>query len=40
LDRCSAQFEDFCIVTGSIRQGIPVSVKVKDAAGRVVHENA
>lgn len=29
LDRCLAQFEDFCIVTESIRRGIPVNVKVE-----------
>jgi len=28
LDRCLEQFEDFCIVTESIRRGIPVAVKV------------
>jgi hypothetical protein len=28
LDRCLEQFEDFCVVTESIRHGIPVSVKV------------
>ena len=28
LGRCLEQFEDFCIVTESIRRGIPVSVKV------------
>jgi len=39
LDRCMAQFEDFCVVTESIRHGIPVSVKVVDAAGRMVHEH-
>jgi hypothetical protein len=32
-----AQFEDFCVVTESIRHGIPVSVEVVDAAGRTVH---
>jgi len=39
LDRCSEQFEDFCIVTESIRRGIPVSVKVTDAAGKLVHQH-
>ena len=29
LDRCLAQFEDFCVVTESIRRGIPVNVKVE-----------
>ena len=37
FDRCLEQFEDFCIATQSIRQGIPVSVKVLDAEGRTVH---
>lgn len=39
LERCMAQFEDFCVVTESIRHGIPVSVEVVDAAGRTVHEH-
>ncbi|HEU4351106.1 MAG TPA: OsmC family protein [Burkholderiales bacterium] len=34
-ERCLGQFEDFCIVTQSIRQGIPVSVDVVDATGKV-----
>ena len=38
FDRCAEQFEDFCIVTESIRKGIPVKVKVTDATGRVVHQ--
>ena len=37
FDRCLAQFEDFCVATESIRKGIPVSVKVLDAAGATVH---
>ena len=32
LDRCLEQFEDFCIVTESIRRGIPVTVKVDASA--------
>jgi len=27
--RCLGMFEDFCVVTESVRQGIPVNVKVK-----------
>ncbi len=38
FDRCAEQFEDFCIVTESIRKGIPVKVKVTDSTGRVVHQ--
>jgi uncharacterized OsmC-like protein len=34
--RCLEQFEDFCVVTESIRRGIPVTVTVVDAAGAVV----
>jgi uncharacterized OsmC-like protein len=37
LGRCLGMFEDFCTVTASIRQGIPVSVRVVDAAGATVH---
>jgi organic hydroperoxide reductase OsmC/OhrA len=37
VDRALAQFEDFCIVTESVRQGIAVDVKVRDASGNVVH---
>lgn len=33
LDRVLAQFENFCTVTESIRQGIPVTVSVFDASG-------
>ena len=34
FDRCIQQFEDFCVVTDSIRNGIPVSVQVLDADGK------
>ena len=36
LDRVLAQFEEFCIVTQSVRQGIDVQVTVKDAHGNVL----
>jgi organic hydroperoxide reductase OsmC/OhrA len=33
IDRCLAQFEEFCVVTESVRRGIPVGVRVVDAQG-------
>jgi hypothetical protein len=30
------KFEDFCVVTESVRRGIPVGVRVVDAAGKPV----
>lgn len=37
LDRARARFEDFRIVTESVRVGVPVAVKVHDRDGAVVH---
>jgi organic hydroperoxide reductase OsmC/OhrA len=37
LERILAQFEDFCVVTQSVRTGLPVAVRVRDAAGVCVH---
>ncbi|MBO9717106.1 MAG: OsmC family protein [Pseudoxanthomonas sp.] len=37
LERLLAQFEDFCIVTESVRQGVPVTVAVSDARGAHLH---
>ena len=36
LERVLEQFEEFCIVTQSVRQGIDVAVTVKDAHGHVL----
>ena len=33
LDRALGQFEEFCTVSQSVRQGIPVTVEVYDSAG-------
>lgn len=33
MSRCEDLFEDFCTVTASVRQGIPVNVSVKAPAG-------
>lgn len=37
LDRILAQFENFCVVTQSVRAGITVAVRVCDAKGVTVH---
>jgi organic hydroperoxide reductase OsmC/OhrA len=39
LDRCLAQFEDFCTVTESVRQGIAVGVRVVDAQGQALFDS-
>ena len=36
LDRVLAQFEDFCVVTQSVRAGIAVEVRVFDGEGRLL----
>lgn len=36
LERCLEQFEDFCVVTESVRHGIAVGVRVVDAGGAQV----
>ena len=40
LDRALEQFEDFCIVTQSVRHGIQVHTRVIDQKGQVLHEQA
>ena len=39
LSHCVDQFEDFCVVTDSVRNGIPVSVQVRDADGQLIHQS-
>ena len=36
LDRVLAQFEEFCTVSMSVRQGIPIAVRVTDSHGTVL----
>lgn len=36
FERVLSQFEDFCVVTQSVRDGIDVEVEVRDADGRVL----
>ncbi len=38
LDRALVQFEEFCTVTQSVRQAVPVRVTVADAEGRVLRD--
>ncbi|MDO8906115.1 OsmC family protein [Hydrogenophaga sp.] len=40
LDRALAQFEEFCTVTQSVRQAIPVQVTVVDAEGVTLHDQS
>ena len=37
--RCAGLFEQFCTVTESIRQGIPIAVTVQDERGIVLHHS-
>lgn len=39
LKRCMDLFEDFCVVSASIRQGIPIQVRVENAAGELLHQS-
>jgi organic hydroperoxide reductase OsmC/OhrA len=38
LARCFSLFEDFCVVTQAVRDGIPVGVRVLDENGTLLHE--
>lgn len=38
LARCLDLFEDFCVVTASIREGVPVTVSVATESGDVLKE--
>lgn len=37
LDRVIATFEDFCVVTQSVRTGFPVTVTVRDRDGKILN---
>lgn len=39
LERALAQFENFCVVAGSIRKGIPVRVTVTDRDGKILKDD-
>jgi organic hydroperoxide reductase OsmC/OhrA len=40
LERLLQQFENFCVVTESVRSGIAVDVTVRDPAGKLLHGSA
>lgn len=40
IDRLLQQFENFCVVTESVRSGVAVDVTVRDATGKVLHDSA
>jgi uncharacterized OsmC-like protein len=40
VQKCLEMFEDYCVVTASVRQGLPVGVRVEDASGRPLYERA
>jgi uncharacterized OsmC-like protein len=40
LDRCAGLFEDFCIVTASVRKGVDVAVRITDTDGPLIYNSA
>jgi uncharacterized OsmC-like protein len=39
INRCLELFEDYCVVTASVRKGIPVSVMVTDPKGKELYRD-
>jgi uncharacterized OsmC-like protein len=40
INRCTDLFEDYCVVTQSVRGGINVSVAVQDDQGEVIYDSS
>lgn len=40
LERCTKMFEDYCIVTATVRRAFPVEVRVVDSEGREIYRSA
>lgn len=38
LERTLAQFEEFCVVTQSVRSGFPVTVTIRDGTGNILKQ--
>jgi len=38
LERCAHLFEEFCVVTQSVRQGFPIKVRIEDSEGSLLYE--
>nr|VFK47452.1 MAG: Uncharacterized OsmC-related protein [Candidatus Kentron sp. TC]VFK61481.1 MAG: Uncharacterized OsmC-related protein [Candidatus Kentron sp. TC] len=39
LKRCLALFEDFCVVTASVKKGIPIQVTVRNESGEILKQS-
>ncbi|MHB8534242.1 MAG: OsmC family protein [Sulfuricaulis sp.] len=39
LERCAGLFEDYCVVTQSVRRGIPVRVRILNGAGETLYRD-
>jgi len=39
LERCAGLFEDYCLVTQSVRRGIPVHVSILNGAGETLFQD-
>jgi len=38
LERCTQLFEEFCVVTQSVRQGFPIKVRIEGSDGVLLYE--